>query len=43
MGAQHTAILGEEELKRNKITIKDMGTGDQQTIEIDSIISFLQD
>ncbi len=42
MGAQHTAILGEEELKRNKITIKDMGTGDQQTIEIDSIISFLQ-
>ena len=42
MGAQYTAILGEEELKIKKITIKDMGIGDQQTIEIGSILSFFQ-
>nr|MCS5641334.1 His/Gly/Thr/Pro-type tRNA ligase C-terminal domain-containing protein [Candidatus Neomarinimicrobiota bacterium] len=43
MGARYTAILGEEELKRKKVTIKDMGTGDQQTIEIDSIHSFFSE
>jgi len=33
-------ILGEEELKRKEVTIKDMDTGNQQTIEIDSILTF---
>ncbi len=33
-------ILGEEELKRKEVTIKDMDTGDQKTIEIDSILTF---
>jgi len=42
MRAKYTAILGEEELKSKKITIKEMGTGDQKTIEIDSILSFFQ-
>jgi histidyl-tRNA synthetase len=42
MRAKYTAILGEEELKNKKITIKEMGTGDQKTIEIDSILSFFQ-
>jgi histidyl-tRNA synthetase len=42
MNARYTAIIGEEELKRKKITIKEMGTGEQQTIEIDSVLSFFQ-
>ena len=33
-------ILGEEELKRKEVTTKDMDTGDQKTIEIDSILTF---
>jgi len=33
-------ILGVEELKRKEVTIKDMDTGDQKTIEIDSILTF---
>ena len=33
-------ILVEEELKRKEVTIKDMDTGDQKTIEIDSILTF---
>ena len=33
-------ILGEEELKRKEVTIKDMDTGNQKTIEIDSILTF---
>ena len=33
-------ILGEEKLKRKEVTIKDMDTGDQKTIEIDSILTF---
>ena len=40
MGARYTVILGEEELKRKEVTIKDMDTGDQKTIEIDSILTF---
>ena len=43
MGARYTAILGEEELITKKVTIKNMGTGDQQTIEIDSIHSFFSE
>jgi histidyl-tRNA synthetase len=42
MNARYTAIIGEEELKRKKITVKEMGTGEQQTIEIDSVLSFFQ-
>ena len=33
-------ILGEEELKRKEVTTKDMDTGDQKTIAIDSILTF---
>ena len=33
-------ILVEEELKRKEVTIKDMDTADQKTIEIDSILTF---
>ena len=33
-------MMREEELKRKEVTIKDMDTGDQKTIEIDSILTF---
>lgn len=42
MGARFTVILGEEELIRNEVTIKEMDTGDQKTVEIESIQTFFQ-
>ena len=41
-GARFTIILGEEELKRNEVSIKNMETGDQKTVEPDSILTILQ-
>lgn len=40
--ARFSLIFGEDELANNCATIKDMSTGDQMTVEQDSIISFLQ-
>jgi histidyl-tRNA synthetase len=32
LGAQHTALLGEDELKTNTVTLRNMETGEQRTI-----------
>lgn len=36
------AIIGENDLKENKITIKDMVSGNQEQIDIDNIIEYLK-
>src|SRR5690554_6807936 len=36
--AKHTVILGENELKNKEITIKNMETGEQQTISVDHFL-----
>ena len=34
LNAKYVAVLGEDELKENKINLKDMATGEQQQIEL---------
>jgi histidyl-tRNA synthetase len=41
VGATYAAIIGEDELKNNKVTIKDLQTQTQTTIESDSLIEHL--
>ena len=36
------AILGEEEIQSNTITLKNMRTGEQQAIQSSQIVSFIQ-
>jgi histidyl-tRNA synthetase len=38
----HVVIAGEDEIKNNEVTIKDMQSGDQKKIALDDIVSFLQ-
>lgn len=39
--AKYVAVLGEDELKANKITLKTMSTGDQEEVALDSFIETL--
>lgn len=36
-----TVMIGEEELKNNKVTVKNMKTGDQQSIDSEKLIDFI--
>lgn len=40
--AKFVAVLGDEELKNNKINVKNMTTGEQVEVELDSFINYLQ-
>ncbi|MEK4028698.1 MULTISPECIES: histidine--tRNA ligase [Bacillaceae] len=42
LNARFVAILGEDELKENKINIKDMETGEQQEITLDQFVETLR-
>ncbi|PAQ16386.1 histidine--tRNA ligase [Bacillaceae bacterium SAOS 7] len=42
LNARFVAILGEDELKANKINVKDMQTGDQQEVELDQVVDVLK-
>ena len=39
MAIPYVATIGETELKENKITLKDMTTGEQQMLSADEVIS----
>ncbi|MGG5254933.1 histidine--tRNA ligase [Neobacillus sp. SM06] len=41
LNAKYVAVLGDEELSNNKITVKKMETGDQVEIGLDSFVSYL--
>ncbi|HJV31598.1 MAG TPA: histidine--tRNA ligase [Bacillales bacterium] len=41
--AKFVAVLGEDELNNNKINVKNMETGEQVEIELDALISYLQE
>ena len=40
-GIKYTVILGEKELKLNKITLRNMSTGEEKTIPIDEVNKFI--
>ncbi|MFC1621120.1 His/Gly/Thr/Pro-type tRNA ligase C-terminal domain-containing protein [Candidatus Omnitrophota bacterium] len=37
LGARFVVIFGEEEIKRNKVVLKDMSTGEQEEVDIKSL------
>ncbi|MDQ0197174.1 histidine--tRNA ligase [Neobacillus ginsengisoli] len=41
--AKYVAVLGDEELKNNKINVKNMATGEQVEIDLDSFIKYFQE
>lgn len=42
LGIPYTAVIGEEEEKENKVTLKNMETGEQESLEIGEIIKKLK-
>jgi histidyl-tRNA synthetase len=40
LNAKYVAVLGEDELKNNRINVKNMATGEQVEIEIDSLLQY---
>jgi histidyl-tRNA synthetase len=40
--AKFVAVLGEDELEKNVITVKNMETGSQEEMAIDQLISYLK-
>lgn len=42
LNARYVAVLGDNELKSKKMNVKNMSTGEQVEIELDSLISYLQ-
>lgn len=41
--AKYVAVLGEDELKANQINIKSMDSGEQQQVDLDSVIGYLKE
>lgn len=41
-GIPFVVVIGPDEAKNNKVTLKDMDSGDQQTVSLDKILSLLQ-
>jgi len=41
-GAKRVVMLGEDELKRNEVTVRDMRTKEQTAVRIDRIVQYLQ-
>ncbi len=41
--AKYVAVLGDEELKNNKISVKNMATGEQEEVGLDSFVSYLKE
>ncbi|MBF0504334.1 MAG: histidine--tRNA ligase [Candidatus Omnitrophica bacterium] len=42
-GARFALILGEEEIKNNTVSLKDMRTGQQETLAVENLVSSLKD
>lgn len=43
MNARLVAILGDEELKNNQVTVKDLATGNQESIQLDRLVDYIRD
>ncbi len=41
--AKYVLVLGDDELAKNQIAVKNMETGDQQTVALDQIIEFIKE
>jgi histidyl-tRNA synthetase len=43
LSAKFVAVLGDDELKNNKINVKNMATGDQKLVDLSDFINYLQE
>ena len=41
-GAKFVIILGEDELKKNSVTLKDMASGEQKEVDIENLIGVVR-
>ena len=41
LGAKFTAIIGSEEMARGVVRLKDMASGEQSTVKLDEVVSWL--
>lgn len=41
--AAYVAILGENELAENRVKVKNLATGDQETIQLDKLVDYIRD
>jgi histidyl-tRNA synthetase len=42
MGAEYVCVIGEDELKSGKVTLKNMNSGDQQTLTLEEGLDILK-
>jgi histidyl-tRNA synthetase len=41
VNASHAVILGDDELARNEATVRDLDSGEQQAVSLDTLVSML--
>ncbi len=42
LSADFVAIIGEDELRTDKVAVKNMKTGEQESVERDKLVEFIQ-
>ena len=42
INAKHAILIGENELKQNSVTIKDLETGEQELVKINNLINLFK-
>ncbi|WP_256075486.1 His/Gly/Thr/Pro-type tRNA ligase C-terminal domain-containing protein, partial [Staphylococcus aureus] len=42
LGAKFTIVIGDKELENNKIDVKNMKTGESETIELDALVEYFK-
>lgn len=42
LGAKHTIVIGDQELENNKINVKNMTTGESETIQLDALVDYFK-
>ncbi len=42
LGAKFTIVIGDQELEKNKIDVKNMTTGESETIELDALVEYFK-
>ena len=43
LGVKYTVLVGAKDLENNQVTIKNMGSGNQELIDLDNIVNFIKD
>ena len=43
MNAQYTVVIGDQELENEVIDVKDMSTGETETINLNNLVNYFQE